>query len=76
MDVFNPRALVTRAELSAVLSRFMYGRKYDIDSSNNWFKPHMDALNRAGYMRKLDDPMKIEQRGFLFIILQRMHENK
>jgi hypothetical protein len=76
MAVFNPRAFVTRAELSAVLSRFIYGNKYDIDSSNQWYKPHMDALYRGGYMKKLDAPMKIEQRGFLFIMLQRLYETK
>ncbi len=76
MELFNPRWFVTRAELSAVLSRFIYGNKYDIDDTNEWYRPHVNALAQGWIIKKLDNPMKIELRWFLFIMLQRLYEGK
>lgn len=72
---FRPEDVVTRVEFATVLSRVLYGNRYDIgnDTTRQWYEWHLTVLNANGLMNNIhgDRPYRIEQRGFTWITLQR-----
>jgi hypothetical protein len=61
---------VTRAEFGTVLSRALYGTKYE------WWTPyyinHLLALKAAGIMNNILDPEHmLELRGYVMLMLMR-----
>ena len=43
VDTFNPNAEMTRAEFGTVLSRILFGDKYDV-SEGNYYEAHLQTL--------------------------------
>ncbi len=73
LQYFRPIDTVTRAEFATVLSRYLYGDTYNGDmSSDGWYKNHLQALNKANYIKKIDTPFMRELRGFVMLILYRI----
>jgi len=58
---FNPNDIVTRAQISTVLSRLLYGEKYNLlsldnintDVKNYWAIDHAKALNKDGIINEI-----------------------
>ena len=61
-EKFNPTDTVTRAQFGTVLSRLLYGNLYNTQKKNQWYVQHLEALNNAGIMKKIDDPNMKELR--------------
>lgn len=61
-EKFNPSDTVTRAQFGTVLSRLLYGNLYNTQKKNQWYVQHLEALNNAGIMKKIDDPSMKELR--------------
>lgn len=75
IQYFNPHKAVTRAEFGTVLSRFLYGDKYNGDlSEDGWYKAHLKALNDDSIMKKIDQPMLNEIRWYVMIMLKRIYK--
>jgi hypothetical protein len=71
VELFDPQWVVTRAQSATVLSRVIYGSRYD--NGTPWYAGHLGALSAAGFITNTN-PMLIEQRGFFMIMLQRAAE--
>lgn len=71
---FRPSDLITRAEFAAVLSRYLYGSRYEWESGENWFVKHLQALHEAGYIKQIDHPTMHELRGYILLILYRIDQ--
>lgn len=71
IEQFDPFWVVTREQFWAILSRYLYGNKY------NWWtmEDHLIALQKNGIMHKIDKPQEKEIRGYVFLMLQRIAEN-
>jgi hypothetical protein len=69
---FKPHDLVSRAEFATVLSRFLFGSRYDGDMSEARYDKHLKALSDATYIKKIDTPFMRELRGYVFLILNRI----
>ena len=68
MENFNPNWLVTRAEFGTVLSRILYGNKY-----NNWtpyYIEHLKALKKDWIITNIDPNLK-EVRWYVMLMLMR-----
>jgi hypothetical protein len=68
MENFNPNWLVSRAEFGTVLSRILYGNKY-----NNWtpyYIEHLKALKKDWIIRNIDPSLK-EVRWYVMLMLMR-----
>lgn len=73
IEYFRPNNTVTRAEFATVLSRYLYGTQNNGDmSENGWYKAHLNALNKANYIKVIDTPFMRELRGFVMLILYRI----
>jgi len=79
---FDPNEYVNRAQLGTVLSRLIFGWKYNITGDNadysnkNYrFKNHLEALKRYAIMKNISDPYMTELRWYVFIMLQRIYDN-
>ena len=70
---FNPYGLVTRAEFGTVLSRALYGDTYN--GGNPWYADHLNALHEAGIMNNISNPMMLEVRGYVMLMMQRASED-
>lgn len=66
---FNPNAQVTRAEFATVLSRVLYGDKYNQEGTN-FAEKHLEALKAAGILKDTTPTMK-ELRGWVMLMLMR-----
>ena len=66
---FNPNAQVTRAEFATVLSRVLYGDKYNQEGIN-FAEKHLEALKAAGILKDTTPTMK-ELRGWVMLMLMR-----
>ncbi len=69
IDNFNPYGLVTRAEFGTVLSRALYGDANN--GSDPYYAAHLDALLDAGIMNNISNPMMLEVRGYVMLMMQR-----
>lgn len=68
IENFRPSAPVTRAELAAVLSRYLYGDEHAGPDMN----AHLAALQEDGIMNDISSPLSEELRGYVLIMLQRI----
>ncbi|MBP6257214.1 S-layer homology domain-containing protein [Patescibacteria group bacterium] len=72
IDAFRPNDSVTREEFAAVLSRYLFGSKYDGQD----MKAHLEALKDAEIMNQIDNPYVVEVRGYVLLMLQRVAEEE
>lgn len=70
---FNPYGLVTRAEFGTVLSRAMYGEENN--GGNPYYADHLAALKDAGIMTQISNPMQLEVRGYVMLMMQRASDD-
>ena len=73
IEKFRPGDKVTRGEFGTVLSRAIWGDKYD--GENPFYAKHLQALKDAGIMNNISDPNATEMRGWVMLMLQRAAEN-
>ena len=73
IEKFRPGDKVTRGEFGTVLSRAIWGDKYN--SENPFYAKHLQALKDAGIMNNISDPNATEMRGWVMLMLQRAAEN-
>ena len=66
---FNPSGKVTRAEFATVLSRVLYGSKYN-QNWKNYYEKHIKALKNAGILTNTDPTVK-ELRWWIILMLYR-----
>lgn len=69
IDAFRPNAKVTRAEFGTVLSRALWGNKYE--GATPYYANHLQALKDAGIMTRIETPSQLEIRGYVMLMLQR-----
>ena len=77
---FNPGRYVTRAQFGTVLSRLLFGDKYNVKDESGissqksfWYKQHLQALSDYWVMTKIDWnwPDYLERRWRVMIMLER-----
>ena len=73
IEKFRPNDKVTRGEFGTVLSRAIWGDKYD--GENPFYAKHLQALKDEGIMNNIADANAIEMRGWVMLMLQRAAEN-
>ena len=73
IEKFRPGDKVTRGEFGTVLSRAIWGDKYN--SENPFYAKHLQALKDAGIMNNISDPNATEMRGWVMLMLERAAEN-
>lgn len=66
---FEPNKYVSRAEFAAVLSRVLYGNKYN-QKGENWAYKHLQALKDASILKDATPTIK-EMRGWVMLMLMR-----
>ena len=71
---FNPHGLVSRAEFATVLSRVMFGNKYN-QAGADYYSAHLTALKNAGILSNTDPNMG-ELRGWVMLMLMRTENIK
>lgn len=54
--VFDPNAHVSRAMVSTILSRLLFGTEYNGNAAC-WYCDHMQALKNSGILKMIGDPM-------------------
>lgn len=76
IEDFNPNKNVTRSEFATVLSRIMFGDKYN-QNWENYYEKHIEALEKANILGNTD-PNLIEARWWIMIMLYKSKdiENK
>ena len=72
INAFRPNDKVTRGEFGTVLSRAIWGEKYN--QENPFYAKHLQALKDAGIMTKIEEPNSLEIRGWVMLMLQRAAE--
>jgi hypothetical protein len=40
----------------------MYGSRFDTLSTRYWYEPHLEALEREGIIKNINNPMRVELR--------------
>jgi hypothetical protein len=72
---FDPNDIITRAEFGTILSRLVYGDKYNVytgeETKYQWYEKHLAALRRDKVMTKIDDPFVGEWRSWILLMLYR-----
>jgi hypothetical protein len=67
---FMPKKEVSRAEFGTVLSRLLYGEKYNLGET--YYSEHLKALKNNGIMTQIDTPeSSIELRQRVRVMLMR-----
>ncbi|MFA5747767.1 MAG: S-layer homology domain-containing protein, partial [Candidatus Absconditabacterales bacterium] len=66
----RPNGLVTRAQFGTMLSRLIYGNKYNGNKESR-YGPHLSALKKNGIIKDISKPTMQEQRGYIMIMLMR-----
>lgn len=70
---FNPTQFVDRGQLWTVLSRIIWGDRYNVDGK--WYYIyHLNALKDYGIMNKIDNPKVYAKRWDVMIMLKRIYE--
>ncbi len=75
LEKFNPYGYVTRAEFATVLSRLLYGERYE-NMNGVWYERHIEALKEHNILRSNLDPHMKELRGYIMLMLMRSEKNK
>jgi hypothetical protein len=74
VDQFRPKELLTRAEISTILSRALWGSTYNQkDSSKMYYDLHMQALNVLGIINVMN-PALVETRQNTLLMLYRTYK--
>lgn len=71
--LFDPEWLVNRAQFGTILSRLIYGDKYNVYTGETytWYEKHLRALYEDSIMTKIQDPFMLEKRARVLIMLER-----
>lgn len=69
LQKFNPHRYVTRAEFATVLSRILYGNKYNY-SGDDYARLHLNALQAVNILKNTTASMQ-ELRGWVMLMLMR-----
>ena len=70
---FRPNDVVSRAEFGTVLSRALWGDKYD--GATPYYESHLDALKDAKIMTDLSNPMRSVKRYEVWLMLMRADDD-
>jgi hypothetical protein len=73
VDNFDPYGLVNRAQFGTVLSRALWGDMYN--DSDPYYADHLEALADEGIMNNISNPMMLEVRGYVMLMMQRADED-
>ncbi len=68
---FNPNELLDKAQLATILSRLIYGDKYNTSDACRYCK-HVDALKNSGVLKVTTDLFIPLKRGYAMLMLQRI----
>jgi len=75
-ELFNPKDKVTRAQFGTMLSRLIYGDKYNIyegeEEKYQRYEKHLNALNKDNIMKKIEKPLILEERGRVMLMFYRI----
>ena len=74
MEEFLPNQEVSRAEFGTVLSRLLWGNKYDVINTDEiiYYANHLYALKKASIMTQVDNPLeRKELRWWVWVMLRR-----
>ena len=74
LEKFNPHALVSRAEFGTVLSRVLFGAKYNQDGEK-WYEKHLNALKEAKVLSNTTPTLQ-ELRGWVMLMMMRTQAMK
>ena len=74
LQYFNPAWKVSRAEFATVLSRVLFGNKFNQDWSKYWEK-HIKALEESGILTNTDPNIQ-ELRWWILLMLYRSNGTK
>lgn len=67
---FTPNEEVNRAQFGTVLSRALWGEKYN--GGTNFYSKHLTALKAKGIMTKITEPEGIKEiRGYVMLMMMR-----
>ena len=69
--LFNPNTIPTRAEVATVISRLLRRGKNQ-GSEQYRYQNHLIALHKAGIINSIEQPMILETRGNVFLMLMRI----
>ena len=72
IEKFRAYDLVTRAEFATVMSRLLFGSRYNGDGSEKRYINHLNAMKEAWYINLIDNPLLQEIRWFAMIIMMRI----
>jgi hypothetical protein len=70
---FAPEQVVTRAQFGTVLSRALWGTAYNT-TEEEYYVSHLKALNKIGIMKTINNPLNIEMRWYVMLMLMRTNE--
>lgn len=70
IEHFNPNDVMTRAQLGTVLSRIIWGERYNQDWGN-YYQQHLFQLQREGIMTQIENPSMQELRWRVMLMLYR-----
>lgn len=69
ITAFNPNGAVTRAQFGTVLSRVLRGDENE--GGDPYYADHLAALEDAGIMNNISNPMANEIRGYVMLMMMR-----
>lgn len=73
-DNFDPNDYVTRSQFGTIMSRLIFGWKYNWNT-DNWYIDHLNALKLHDIMNYIDNPQMKELRWYVMIMMQRADES-
>ncbi|HMS91727.1 MAG TPA: hypothetical protein PKC87_05880, partial [Candidatus Absconditabacterales bacterium] len=70
---FDPEQFVDRAQFGTILSRLIYGDKYNVYAGEiyTWYEKHLRGLFEDNIMTKIQDPFMLEKRARILLMLKR-----
>lgn len=71
---FDPNDYVDRAQFGTIMSRLIFGWKYNWNE-DNWYIDHLKALRKYKIMKYIDNPAMKELRAYVMIMMQRTDES-
>lgn len=69
---FDANTIVTRAQFGTMLSRLLYGSKYNTSKAWSYYTNHLNALKKGKIMNNISKPLTSELRGNVIIMMQRV----
>jgi len=75
---FDPYDYVDRAQFGTMLSRLIYGDKYNIyeweQKTYKRYEKHLQAINKDNIMKKIENPWILEKRSRVILMLKRTYD--